>query len=248
MFNASGQTEKSKNLNVLPSLIPFVTKLEYGMNQILKGENPYKSFHPIPLKTTNNEIQSIYRILKKNNINKIKMIGMEFELIFNEGISPHYYVRSLLRKSENNSIQFIEIEGENFKGKELYVSGQPLVVFKGYALPLKKSAEEFVELLKGSSCTIIPIITKNEIDNFKSKSRLMKSTYQEALRSKRNLNKICSEIKKIKYTEVHLRVDDMAFLCLDKNGKAVGWIKMDIRISMDTIIYLDMVRYRKLKE
>jgi len=213
---AAGPTAEAAP-NPLAALSGIQTVLGKGMSAVLKGQDG-KAFGPLVA----NAKHPFGPELKAAGAVSARLLAVELELVFYSGDKPAYYLRSAVAPTRRGPA-FVEIKGREVKDR-LYVKPHPLSDFKGAAAPFATTAQALAKVLAAKDCSVrLPVAAPSEFDFLPPKIGLRAGRDLEKTRA--SLQEVCTHVAALKATRIEVRVDDVVYAALDKDGKMVGLIK-----------------------
>jgi hypothetical protein len=205
--------------NPLAPAARILEALGRGMNAVAVKGKDAGAFAPLPAQAK----RPLGPELKTAGVTSVRLVAMEFELVYFSGDKPAYYLRSALTLGKRGP-SLVELRGREVQGGNLFVKPRPLADYKESAAPLAATAQALSKALSARDCAgKLPIATAAEFEFLPPK--MAERATKDLERTRTGMPEECKKIAALKAARVELRVDDVAYAALGKDGKMVGMIK-----------------------
>ena len=223
----------------LAPLGTLAKQLNRGIRATLRGKPASRAFGTI--NTTARP--TLLADLKQAGARSAQLIGMEFELLFNQGATVTYYLRTFVVGTPRG-MAFLAFRGRAPADGKGYVSGASLSAYRGAAAPFRKAARALIRDLHGKRCQRLPLARKSDFNRLNLPPRMSKKLQRGLDRSRRHLPQVCAALQATRSHQVTLRIDDLAFAVLGAGNTYLGSIKADFRMKGGQL-QLRLKRFRK---
>jgi hypothetical protein len=223
--------------NPLAPLGRFQAQLVKGMNAVLKGSDPAKAFAPLTAVAKGAGAAE----LKAAGATSSSILAMEIELVFYVGAAPTYYLRTSITSTRKGPA-FVGFAGRPIEGGKLFVKARPFADYKGPAAPLGATGAALARAVAGKACLELPVATSADFSMFPA-GKMAERARRDLDRTKASIPAECAKLAALKSSKVELRVDDVAFAALARDGTMTGMIKTNLELDGGKLV-LELGRYR----
>ena len=224
------QARQRASAQPLAPLGTLIKQLNRGIRAVVRGKPASRAFGAI--QTTAKP--RLAAALKQAGARSAQLIGMELELIFNQGAVVTYYLRTFVVNTPRGPA-FLQFRGRAPADGKSYVTGEPLGAYRGAATPFRKAATSLLRALQGTRCRHLPLAVVSDFDGINLPPRMRKKLQRGVLKSRRRLSQACAALRTVRSHQVKLRIDDLAFAVLGAGNTYLGSIKADFRLIRGTL-------------
>ncbi len=213
----------------LKPLADVAKHLDAGMTEFLKGAAAGDAWKPWPARSDG---AALREALKQAGVAKAEHLAMEFELLFRRKGAAVLYVRAyvLVRGGETSIVNF------ESRDRDIRVSdGRPIDAHKDHAAPFAEAARALVAALKAKDVSKLKFADSATLAPLPENVR--KPELERAERGKAAAARIAEAVAAVDADEVHLRIDDHAYLAFDGAGAAIGVVRCHFEWDGDRVVY-----------
>lgn len=218
------ETQEHDALSQLNALLKVTSALEHGMNALLTGRHPVDAFDPIDVAVSRRFAEQ----LAEHGVDSIRMIGMEFEIVYYRGDHAVYYLRTFVHPTRDG-VTFISFAGRAPERGRVSVRNHPFDRFWDTAAPLGIAAEGPVTIIRDGPCSVLSAPRAEELSRLVSPHDRAEVVGQVA-RVKRGIQRECDVLARVSSDRAHLRIDDVSFAALGSDGMATGTIRSTLEL------------------
>jgi len=217
----------------------LVSKIDAGMNAMLKGAAPAEAFKPWPVANADRAPKIVEEIAQAGG-SSLSTLGVEFDLVFLKEGKGVYRVRTVIYASENEA-SFISFRGSKTES----TSGLALDTFADHNAPFRETADALVAALKAKDASKLPVadaetlvkLMPNQADDIR----------KEVSKTAETLKATVEEFGSVSWDEVRIRLDDHIFVVRDKEGAPKGMFKCEWE-HKDGKLHLELKSFRPLEK
>jgi len=203
--------------------------LDAGMTEFLKGAAAGDAWKPWPVRSDG---AALREALRQAGVVKATHLAMEFELLFRKKGAAVLYVRAYVLV-RGGAIAIVNLESRD---KDIRVAdGRPIDAHKDHAAPFAEAARAFLAVLRAKDVSKLRFADADALAALPESVR--KPELERAERGKAAAARIAEAVAACDADEVHLRIDDHAYLALDGAGAAVGVVRCHFEWDGDRVVY-----------
>ena len=219
------EARPARRSNPLASLTGLARKIERAANQALQGKRSAAG-GKIRMRVTHRAEQKI----RSAGIKSLRLVGFELELIFKQGTTGTYYLRTMVHPGPRGP-SFMILKGRvPYQGK-LWTKGAPMGAYTGVVSPFALSARAMLRQARTKQCERWPITPTAAAQRLRLTGRVQQRFLRDLSRAKQGLPALCGKLRTVLAHSTTVHIDDAAFLARDAGGRILGVLAADMAVK-----------------